>query len=82
MFVYLKTADSAHKGVLLSVTRHWYFVCVPGYKTKPHTEKEGVVTIDIQDVGATRKDRRVFNWVSVSEPHLIVLTCEPHTICG
>ena len=42
-------------GSTLSVTRHLYFVYVPGYKTKPRTEKEGVVNIDIQDVGATKK---------------------------
>lgn len=55
VFVYFKTADSADMGVLLCDTRHWYFVYVPGYKTKPRTEKGAVVTIDIQDVGATKK---------------------------
>jgi len=30
-------------------------VYVPGYKTKPRTEKEGVVNIDMQDVGATKR---------------------------
>ena len=55
VFVYFKTADSAHNmGVLLSVTCI-LCVCQGTYKTKPVTEKGAVVTIDIQDVGAIKK---------------------------